>query len=421
MRAFLLLQMAAALLAQQPLDPTDRLIRARGILADRDKRLPDYTCVQTVDRSYLKGRRVNSPSSSCDQLRSLSPRDLVLESTDRLRLDIKVSQGSEIGSWGGSQFSSRSIFELIGGGPYETGMLGALIQDIFLNELATYQYTGEESTAGTKLYIYTYQVPLRASHYQIKAGSSWVVIAFHGAFWLDSNTLELERLTVQSAELPPETGACDIDTAVDYQKVRVGDGEFLLPRQSSIRALNRDGTETHVTAVYSSCRAYLSEATIRFDEPPAVAGTMAGKGRAAPLPAGVSLSLALTEPIDTDKAAAGDIVRAKVRKPARDPRSKAILVPAGAIVEGRIVDMQHWLSEPPYFAISILLEKLELSGVSRPLYANVKQRGLVIALPPVGESARVAAFPFATDKSRYVVPTGYESEWVTVEPSEETK
>ena len=154
MRFILLLPWAAALLAQQPLDPTERLIRARDMLADRDRRLPDYTCVQTVDRSYFGRRHCPNPPPPCDQLRSLNPHDLVLESTDRVRLDIKASRGIEIGSWAGAPFSSRSIFDLVGG-PYGTGMLGALISDVFVNGGATYQYIGEESQNGTILSVYS--------------------------------------------------------------------------------------------------------------------------------------------------------------------------------------------------------------------------------------------------------------------------
>jgi hypothetical protein len=50
---------------------------------------------------------------------------LQLYLTDRLHLDVKVSHGNEIGSWAGaSQFDSRSIFDLVGTGPFGTGTLG---------------------------------------------------------------------------------------------------------------------------------------------------------------------------------------------------------------------------------------------------------------------------------------------------------
>ena len=128
--------------------------------------MPNYTCVQTVERRYFKPKRKRAAQSACDQDNSPRPEDLALQATDRLRLDLKVSQGDEIGTWAGSQFDSRSIFELVGGGPYGTGMLGALISDTFIEGGALYHYTGEENTNGTRLSAYSYQVPAAASHYR---------------------------------------------------------------------------------------------------------------------------------------------------------------------------------------------------------------------------------------------------------------
>ena len=365
--------------------------------------------------------RTYQPIHSCDQIRSLGRDDLVLQRTDRLRLTIKISQGVEIGSWPDSQFSGRSIFDFIGGGPYETGMLGALISDIFVNGGASYRYLGEETATGTQLSAFSYQVPLGSSHYQVKSGSNWMATQFAGTFWLDSTTLDVKRLTAQAPELPPQTGACEAETSVDYHKVHVGTGEYLLPRQSSLRLVMQDDSEIQSTLVYSDCREYVGESTIHFDQVPAVGETKGAQVPATPLPEGLSLSLVLTSPIDTDTTAAGDIVRAKVRTSVRAPQSKMVLVPAGAMVQGRIIQMQHWLNKPRHFTISILLERLEVGGLSRPLYAKIDTYSdlfgsTTIARTPVGLSPLGAAFQFTTDKNRYRVPAGYKSNWVTVAP-----
>ena len=430
----LLIVTAATLFAQQSPIPTDRLARAREILVERDNRLPDYTCVQTLDRRYLNPKHKHGPAPACGQGLSSGPAGLVLQATDRLRLDLKVSQGVEIGSWAGSQFDSRSIFDLVGGGPYGTGMLGALISDTFVKGGATYRYIGEEINDGTRLCAYSYQVPALASHYQVRSGSAWTPVAFSGSFWLDAESLELKRLTAQSKGLPPESGACESATTVDYQKLAAGNGAYLLPRQSSTQIAMQDGTETEMTAVYSGCREYRGEATIRFDEAPADGGAKAAAAPAAPLAAGLELSIALTEPIDTDTAAAGDIVNAKIRKPVRDRKSKAVMVPAGAAVQARIVQMQHWLMDPPRFVISIALEKLEEGGAWRPLYAKAERRATVnvadvdqgtlvaepgstiMVVPPKGQPPQLGAFLFPTEKSHYRVPAGYASDWTTIEP-----
>jgi hypothetical protein len=183
-----------------------------------------------------------------------------------------------------------------------------------------------------------------------------------------------------------------------------------------MRMVMTDATETRTTAVYSGCREYHGEATIRFDNAPAAGEVKAAAVPSGPLPAGLSLSLALTSPIDTDTAAAGDIVTARLRKPVHI--AKEVLVPVGATVEGRIVQMQHWLEKPRRFTVCLMLEKLEVRGVATPLYAKLSRedesRG--VHLPPWGQSPLAAALVFTTDKTRHIVPAGYQTNWVTVTP-----
>jgi len=328
----LLAPLTTALLAQQPPDPTELLAKARDVIVARAKRLPDYVSVQTVDRQYFKHLRPQFPPPSCSQIAAHNednPHDLVLQSTDRLRLELKVSQGMEIGAWAGdSQFSSRSIFDLSGGGAYGTGTLGPFLADIFQYGGATYNYMREETAGGLKLAAYGYRVPLLSSHYLVKTGSDWTPTAFSGVFWIDSDSLELRRLMVDANEMPPETGGCEAETTVEYQKVPVGTGEFLLPVRSSMRVVVMDATETRTTAVYSGCREYHGEATIRFDTAALGREVQGAAASTDPFPAGLSLSLALTSAIDTDTTAAGDIVMAKLRKPVR--AHAEVLAPAGA-------------------------------------------------------------------------------------------
>jgi len=426
MRKFsLFAAVTAALLAQQPSDPAELLTKARDLAMARARRLPDYVCVQTVDRQYFK--YVTSVKSlewpggpaaglSCAwfaAFRKDNARDLVLQSTDRLRLELKVSEGTEIGTWAGaSQFGSRSVFDLTGGGAYETGIMGTFLGDILEN--ATYRYRGEETVGASKSDAYGYEVPLGSSHYRFKAGPSWVPTAYHGVLWIDPDSLEIRRLLLDASDMPPETGSCEAVTTIDYQAVNVGAGDFLLPIRSSMRMVRMDGNETQSTAVYSGCRQYRGESTIRFDAAPAPAEVPAAAAPGEPLPAGVTLSLALTWPIDTDTAAAGDVFTATLREPVRN--SKGVLVPAGAAVEGRIVRMQHSLVPPQRFTISVTLEKITVHGAAAPVFARLSWvAGSSISLPPLGQSPLVAELVFTTNGSRHIVRPGYQMNWITVE------
>jgi hypothetical protein len=129
-----LLCMALTIGAQAPPDPEQVLAKARDNILDRTDRLPNYTCVQTVDRQYLHLKQPVFPVLSCDDMsakRNKKNNLLYLEATDRLRLDVKVAGGTEIGAWAGaSHFDDGNLMKLIKG-PFGTGALGTILTDYF--------------------------------------------------------------------------------------------------------------------------------------------------------------------------------------------------------------------------------------------------------------------------------------------------
>jgi hypothetical protein len=435
-RTALIFAVAVVSSPQPRRDPSAILAQTRDKLADRTDRIPNYICVETVDRSYLKNANATSSPESCDQIMGAKKKGtykLEIEATDRLRLDVKVSEGREIGAWAGAhRFDSRNIVEFVGGGPFGTGPLGTLIGDIFPNPAARFEYDGEEALNGAGVFKYSYQVPLASSHYLIKAGDGWVPTAFSGSLWVDPESLELRRLTAGSSELPPETRACVADMDVMYERERIGAREFLLPRRSELHFIMRDATETHSLSTYANCHEYHAESTVRFDESPPAETTDRKTVPASPaMPIGLSVRLALSTPIDTDTAAAGDVFTAKVSKAVRGEHSREIIIPAGATVRGRIVGMLHFLSSPAHFRITILPQSIEIGGAESPFYARLdrseefeaarkmatlSRRGVSVWLPPRDQPPNVGTFFFPTSKGRAIVPSGQESEWITITP-----
>jgi hypothetical protein len=431
MRGGFFLAVAGVLSAQSLPDPTQVLAQARDKIVDSRPRLPNYTCVQTVDRSYFRRAIRSKPFSSCSQMHAEEDThayQLDLYLTDRLRLDVKVSAGLEIGSWAGaSQFDAKSIFDLVGRGPFGTGALGTFLSDIFDKSGASFAYNGEVLADSGKLYQYSYQMPLAASHYLVHAGRNWRAIAYDGEVGIDPLSLDLRHLVVHGNQLPIETEACEVATNADYARIHIGTGDFLLPQRSRLHIVTVSTNENDVVTTYSGCREYQSESTIYYGDDPATgaATKKAGAGARVSLPEGLPISLELEAPIDTDAAAAGDVVMQKVRKPVRARGSKEVLIPAGAMVRGRIVKMQHWMMPPNRFDIAIRLETWEVGGVSTPLYAEpdrhelasdagVPKRGAPISLPPAGQLSRIRTYTLFTDEKRYVVPRGFESKWLTI-------
>jgi hypothetical protein len=303
--------------------------------------------------------------------------------------------------------------------------------DIFSNPGVHFQYLGEKAASGTSLLRYRFTVPLLASNYRIRGDGNWHPTAYDGTFEIDGQSLELARLDLRTDQLPEDTGMCEAGTSLEYQHIRIGDGDFLLPRQSELRIVQTDARETMNVTTFSSCREYHTESTIRFDEE-AVAGSaeaLPAPATARPLPEGLSLSLALTARIDTTTAAAGDVVSARVTHAVRDPKSKATLIPAGALARGRIARMRHRVGGPDDYVILILFDALEVNGTATPFFVKLdsvaqleraralsaNRRGMLATANQGPETWGALIFPAIS--SRYVVPAGYESTWQTIAPT----
>jgi len=436
-----LLCLALATSAQTPPNPEQVLAKARDNILDRTERLPNYTCVQTVDRKYFKLKNPQSPVLSCDDMsakRNKKNNLLYLEATDRLRLDVKVSGGTEIGSWAGASHSGDgNVMKLIKG-PFGTGAFGTLLTDIFTGSSVSFYFDGEESVDSLKLFRYRYEVSRESSHYMIHTGNDWAFTAYDGAVWIDPNSLELRRLVMRTSELPKETGAGESTTTVEYASTRIGTGDFLLPQHSDLHFLMRDNTESDVATIYSACHQFHVDANL-IPDPGAVPAESPAARAPSSIPAGLVLTLKLAEPIDTDTAAAGDVVAATVSDVGRLDRKSKKIVPAeesviqkGSPVRGRIVLLLHLLDLPRSFVIAIQIETVEINGIPSPLFAFRPQdsepwtvtkvtlehryRARPIFFPPRGQTALVCDFSFFTNAEHYVMPRGYESQWTTVPP-----
>ena len=144
-------------------------------------------------------------------------------------------------------------------------------------------------------------------------------------------------------------------------------------------------------------------------------------GRVA-LPIGLPVTLALAGPIDTATAAAGDPVAANVVRPVRRPDLSEELIPAGAVARGRIRRVEYHLSSKPYFLIAMAFNRVEVQGVVSPFVVRREadaelgdELGANLVIRETGIWFwGVGTFLFPTNKSRTVIPAGFESKSFTL-------
>ncbi len=421
----------------QPEGASALLTRATERILDSTRRLPKYTCLETVDRTYyVPPREKHSPhmmteyrpATACIGNRN---GHLSLKAKDRLRVEVAAAGGTEIHSWpGASRFDTRSFDQMIPFGPLSTGSFGTSLLDVFANPGAQINFTARRKDGLRDVFEYSFRVPLKASHNGVKGRRGWQVTAFSGSFEIDAATAELIQLVFETAPLPPDTEMCRAKISTAYHFMPIGDGQFLIPRRSQLDTFDINGGQTDSVTEFSACREYTAESSIRFDDQDTSMGSSKAVLQRLPsLPPGVSLTLALAGAIDLGTAAAGDPVSAKVVHPVRARGSKEVLVPAGAIARGRILVMRHELATSE-FLISIRFDTLAIGGAVSPLSIRLTREikaetrtngGLIIpgaefSLPVHASPESGSRFVFPAKRGDYVIPAGFRSKWTTVTP-----
>jgi hypothetical protein len=399
----------AALPGAQDEDPVEVLMRLRDVVRSQASRIPDHTCVETIERDHYEPRG-GLPPKSCDALLARRKQAnfaslLRLDSTDRLRLDVGIAGGSEIYSWAGAKrFSAREIYDFTPAGAIGTGPFASQLLSLFDSPAPRFAFDGESVEDGRRLLEYSFTRPEPESHYQVKAGEDWLVTGYTALLLLDPRTADLVRLDIRTGELPRASRLCEVDTALDYGKVAFGGPDYVIPVAARQRFILADGTEVENRATFTACRDIRSEGKVEFGAAPA----------SLPLPHALRVAIDIAADIDCGQAAAGDRIRGRLGRTIRDPRSGVVLVPAGALLMGRLLQVKARRVPPFETSVALRWETIEVGGVQAPVALRpfrVRNRSAWIELPLLHEQDyEVYRFP----GNRPAIPIGFHTEWLTV-------
>ncbi len=349
-------------------DATALLLQVRKKVMLTIRRLPRFLCTETIDRSAFQPA-ADLSGRSCDDLAGAKKWKRKPYSSDRLRLDVAVSNGGEMFSWvGENHFHDRSLAELVGSGATSTGSFSSFLSSIFGNNSASFTYEGNSDDDGRAVVRFGFTMPLEKSGYSIGNREFRSNVPYHGTIVVDSTTFNLVRLTIHADRLPIELHTCDDTTVLDYGTADLDNFKFLLPKDVYLHITYTNGTEFENRTTFSGCHEFMGEATLSFDEPADTGQAAAPKKEVKPLilPPDVPFKIALTEAIDTATAAAGDLVHARLMTPIRN-KENGILAPKEAAVAGRIVHIERFYGPVTQsLALSVQVETVEVDGVAQP-------------------------------------------------------
>jgi hypothetical protein len=302
------------------------LARVRAHMLETLAQQPNYTCLETVERSNRSGKE--------KEFRLL----------DTVRLEVALVEGREMFAWPGSkQFEDADMRAFVPTGMFGNGDFGLYAKEVFGGRTTEFEYKGEAKLGEQVTSRFDFHVPV-SSGMRIRSLDVTATVGYHGSFYAEAGTQDALRLAVEADALPEKLDLRQVSDTMEYKRARIGGGEFLLPSVSEVVMVNLRGDASRNVVRFSACHEFTGESTLKFgddDVPDAAAvASAAGKKRELKLPKNAEIVLRLVDEVDTDKAAVGDPVRAAL---ASDVKEKGqVLLHKGVEVSGRIVRLEHY-------------------------------------------------------------------------------
>lgn len=356
---------AAQAVPNNNLVPKERLVlaHARNNMASALRGMPNYTCLETIERSKRPGKKRK------------------YELIDVLRIEVGYLNGKELFAWPGSnKFDDREISDMVpSGGAIGNGNFASHSQAVFRGNVANMRFAAEDGA----LYRYDYEVPQNLSGYTLRSGKgAEAIVGYHGSFWVDPATKRVTRITVIADEIPALLDIAETMSSIDYSEVAIAGQAYWLPVGSSMSIADHKGVEFRNEVTFSGCRQFGGESVLRFDDPDTVAQAASAVPTVATevvLPKEKLFAIDLTQRLRWGSNKTGDLIEAKL---VSDFKYKdAVLLPKGAKVTGRITRLQQGSA---FQAMDLEFDSIEGGGRKAAFRAVVTMQGSPGAVAPRG-------------------------------------
>lgn len=322
-------------------------VHVRQHMIETILRQPNYTCLETIERS------------------SHSAREKEFRVDDRVRLEVALVDGKEMFAWPGSKrFEDADLRTFFSSGMYGTGEFGAFARGVFGGSTTTFRIEGPQTLDGSLTTRYSFQVAVEHGMW-LQGPTQRSLAGYHGSIYVAPDTLDLVRMDVQADDgLPEFLDLRTVTDSIEYGRVKIGDGDFLLPVTAETVMVSLRGEASRNRIKFSGCHEFTGESKLIFGD----AGD-AGDGlgdvtvkQEVRLPRNVELTVRLTADIDLDNAAIGDPMTAALYS---DVKVKGkVALPKGTAVLGRIVRLERF---PDFTVVGFIFQDAESGNLHAAL------------------------------------------------------
>ncbi|WP_321472228.1 hypothetical protein [uncultured Paludibaculum sp.] len=313
--------------------------------------------------------------------------------TSRVRVSVGFVGGKRIFGWPtGESLSQEDLRVLVPGLAHDGDMVSLAILLLASNPVMA--EAGAQDRCGRPALRYDFSVPAEKSAWVLRLGSDNIVIGYHGTLWIDRSSMDPVELVMIADHLPASFEGASIIRQLNYSRATIGSNRILLPERATVVTTDADGNRTKSVVRFDECQEYRAESVIHFEpQDPDVVSSAREITRADPavvLPERFKAELLLQSAVDSNTAAVGDPVRARLK---RDIKFKGkTIVPKGTLFMGRITRMElhtgHRLLDIALLYIEIGGRRLDIATGRRNLL-DLRYPGRILPGPVSAEGPRI--------------------------------
>jgi len=234
-----------------PQRPEEVIIeKARDAAGNFLETLPNYFCQEIMTRYQTE------PGSKNWRPLDIISMALVYENRQESYRNLAI----------GGKPTKKSIEDL--SGSWSTGEFGSVLADVFSPATAAdFEYRKESRSAGRASLVYDFSVEREHSHWRIMVASQLIQPPYQGSVWIDKETHRVLRIEMQATHMPDAFPSDRVEMATDYEFVRFGDHQFLVPVHAETLGCQRDTNTCSRNAIdFRNYHKYSGESSIIFEK-----------------------------------------------------------------------------------------------------------------------------------------------------------
>jgi hypothetical protein len=154
-------------------------------------------------------------------------------------------------------------------GSWSTGEFATVLQGILAPQTdADFHNKRSTTIVNRAAWHYDYSVEQPRSMWHVYASSESYVPGYTGSIWIDKENNRVLRIEMSAVNMPRSFALDDVESAVDYDYVLIGDKKFLLPVHSEALSCVRGTSEcTRNVIEFRNYKKFGADTSITFDTP----------------------------------------------------------------------------------------------------------------------------------------------------------